>query len=104
MTARISKLLSFLQENPNDCFINHALGLEYLKEGDVVSAEKHFQHNMNVDPGYVATYYHLGKLFEQTGQKEKAIDTYLKGMELTKSVKDIHTYNELQAAYEDLVY
>ena len=38
------------------------------------------------------------------GQKEQAIIWYEKGMAAAKLAKDNHSYNELQGAYEDLVY
>jgi hypothetical protein len=41
---------------------------------------------------------------EKLGESELAIGWYEKGMEAAKLAKDQHAYNELQAAYEDLVY
>jgi hypothetical protein len=38
------------------------------------------------------------------GQKEQAIIWYEKGMAAAKLAKDNHAYNELQGAYEDLIY
>lgn len=102
--TRIEKLKAFLAESPTDCFLHHALALEYVKEGDDAAAKSEFEQNQVHDPTYVATYYHLGKLLERTGDQTAAIATYEKGMEVAKSAKDMHSYNELQAAYEDLVY
>jgi len=104
MTERIEKLKAFLRDNPRDPFLNHALALEYVKVGDEENARVHFELNMTNDPAYVATYYHLGKLLERTGKQDEATKIYEKGMEVAKAAKDMHTYNELQAAYEDLVY
>ncbi len=104
MTERIEKLKTFLIQSPNDCFLNHALALEYVKLGNEEEAQKLFEHNLNNDAQYVATYYHLGKLLERIGQTENAISIYEKGMQVAKAVNDMHSYNELQGAYEDLVY
>ncbi|MCX6337980.1 MAG: hypothetical protein NT153_11990 [Bacteroidetes bacterium] len=41
---------------------------------------------------------------EKLEQTQLAIDWYEKGMTAAKLAKDQHAYNELQAAYEDLVY
>jgi Tfp pilus assembly protein PilF len=103
-TERIDKLQQFLKTSPKDCFLNHALALEYVKAGDEVLAQLHFERNLNNDPNYVATYYHLGKLLERVGQVPNAITIYEQGMSIAKAVKDMHSYNELQAAHEDLVY
>lgn len=104
MSERIEKIKAFLKDNPADPFLNHAIALEYVKIGDEAHAKEHFERNLSNAPGYVATYYHLGKLMERTGNQQDAINTYEKGMEMAKAAKDMHTYNELQAAYEDLAY
>ncbi len=104
MSDRIDRLKTFLKETPNDCFLNHALALEYVKLGDDATARNLFERNLATDAGYIATYYHLGKLLERLGLPQDAIPVYEKGMEAAKAGKDMHTYNELQGAYEDLVY
>lgn len=104
MTDRIEKLQHFLLATPTDCFLNHALALEYVKLGDEASAKAHFELNYTNDATYVATYYHLGKLLERIGDNDKAVAIYEQGMAQAKAAKDMHSYNELQAAYEDLVY
>lgn len=103
MNERIQKIQDFLQQNPNDLFLNHALALEYIKIGEEQNAQKCFEHNLKTDPNYVATYYHLGKLLERLSKSEEAILIYEQGMSIAKSQKDQHSYNELQGAYEDLV-
>ena len=103
-TDRIAQLNEYLRQSPNDCFLHHALALEYVKLEDDTAARKEFEHNLNADAGYVATYYHLGKLLERMGDPTAAIAIYEQGMQQAKAAKDMHTYNELQAAYEDLAY
>lgn len=103
MNDRVEKLKAFLKATPNDCFLNHALALEYVKAGDEENARKHFELNLDIDRGYVATYYHLGKLLQRIGDADAAISIYEKGMEQAKAAKDMHSYSELQAAYEDIV-
>jgi Tfp pilus assembly protein PilF len=104
MSDRIEKIKVFLEQSPNDCFLHHALALEYVKAGNEADARAQFEINLAHDITYVATYYHLAKLLERIGEREKAIAIYEQGMEQAKAAKDMHSYNELQAAYEDLVY
>jgi Flp pilus assembly protein TadD len=104
MATRIKQLQQFLISTPDDAFLHHALALEHVKAGDENEAEKHFRRNLDNMPQYVATYYHLGKLLERTGRTEEAIAMYERGMTIAKAAGDQHTYNELQAAYEDLAY
>ncbi len=101
---RKEKLKEFLVQSPNDNFLKHALALEYVKEGNETEAKNLFENILNTTPDYIGSYYHLGKLLERTGDTENAIKWYEKGMEAAKAAKDNHAYNELQAAYEDLVY
>ena len=104
MNERIEKLRAFLKDSPDDCFLNHALALEYVKLGNDSEAKELFERNNVNDPSYVATYYHLGKLLERVGEQDNAVKIYEEGMKQAKTAGDMHSYNELQAAYEDLVY
>ena len=101
---RIEKILEYLQQTPGDNFLRHALALEYIKQGDDDSAQDLFRDILNQSPDYVGSYYHLGKLLERKGETGKAIEWYEKGMQAAKAANDQHAYNELQAAYEDLVF
>lgn len=101
---RIARLKEFLIQNPADSFVQHALALEYVKTSDDATAKDLFQAILTRDENYIGSYYHLGKLLERTEQVEEAIAVYEKGMARAKEMEDGHAYNELQAAYEDLIY
>lgn len=101
---RIEKLKSFLAQNPDDSFVQHALALEYVKLNEDGAAREQWEALLLRDENYVGSYYHLAKLLERTGEQEAAIATYEKGMAIAKQVGDRHAYSELQAAYEDLTY
>lgn len=101
---RISKLKGFLEQQPQDSFLQHALALEYVKAGNEDEAQKLFENILTRDAGYIGSYYHLGKLLERTGKGDEAISVYEKGMAAAKQAGDQHAYNELQGAYEDLAY
>lgn len=101
---RIEKILEYLQKNPTDNFLRHALALEYVKLGDDDKAQTLFEAVLEDSPDYIGSYYHLGKLLERKNEKQSAINCYEKGMNAAKAANDQHAYNELQAAYEDLVY
>ena len=100
---RIEKLNEFLQSNPADSFVRHALALEYVKLGDDLAARKLFEELLEKDPAYVGSYYHLAKLLERNNAIEVAIRWYEKGMEQAKKMKDEHAWQELRGAYEELI-
>ena len=101
---RIEKIKEFLKASPNDNFLRHALALEYIKAGDDAGARQLFEDILTGSPDYVGSYYHLAKLLEKMEETPLAIEWYEKGMVIAKEAGDQHSYNELQAAYEDLVY
>ena len=100
--SRIEKLLDYLKTSGKDSFLQHALALEYIKEGDDEEARKLFNEILLREPTYVGSYYHLGKLLERVADFEKAVRIYKRGMEEAKRAGDSHSYNELQGALEDL--
>lgn len=99
---RIAQLKSFLESSPNDSFLKHALALEYIKIQEDGNARNVFEELLEKEPNYVGSYYHLGKLLERIGETNAAIAVYEKGMYIAWEEKDMHAYNELQAAHEDL--
>jgi len=101
---RIERILEFLKASPKDNFLRHALALEYLKIGEDSKARVLFEEILTEFPDYIGSYYHLAKLLEKLGETQLAISWYEKGMAAAKEAKDQHAYNELQSAYEDLVY
>lgn len=104
LMSRIEQIGNFLKDAPNDCFLKHALALEYIKAGDDEKALQLFEENRTFDPTYVATYYHLGKLLEKSGDTEQAIAIYAQGMEYARAAGDNHAYSELRSVHEDLIY
>lgn len=97
--TRLVKLLEFLESEPNDSFILYALATEYNLLNDTENAFNYYIKLVNEHPDYVGTYYHLGKLYEKQGEKDKAIDIYQKGMISARAKRDMHALSELQAAY-----
>jgi len=99
---RVEKLKEYLKANGDDSFLQHALALEYIKIGNDEEARKLFNEILLREPTYVGSYYHLGKLLERVADFDKAIRIYKRGMEEAKKAGDMHSYNELQGALEDL--
>lgn len=101
---RIEQLKEFLKENPNDCFLNHALALEHIKAGDDEQAQLLFEKNKSFDPAYVGTYFHLAQLLERKDEDEKALAIYQEGMVQAQAQKDQHSLRELRNAHDLLEF
>ena len=102
MSNRIRQLLDFLKESPNDNFLRYALAQEYVKSGDKETGYDYYFGLLNDAPEYVATYYHLGKLYESDNENNKALEIYSKGIQIATNVGDQHSLSELQSAKLEL--
>ncbi len=101
---RVASLKNMLASSPSDCFLLHALGLEYIKLHELQEGLNYFNRVIEADVNYVGTYYHLAKTYEKLNQLDRAIDTYEKGIQIAMKLKDKHAQNELQMALDDLLY
>lgn len=101
-TKRIEQLKSFLENDPDDSFIRFALAQEYSKIGTLKAALDEYLYILKHEPSYIGLYYHLGKLYEELGEKHKALHTYDAGIEESKKVPDFHAISELQGAKTNL--
>lgn len=101
---RVEQLRRFLQGSPNDSFLKHALALEFVKLGDDATAKQMFEELLAAEPGYVGSYYHLGKLCERINDTDAAIAWYEKGMQVAKEKGEQHAYGELRGAWEELTF
>jgi len=100
---RIERIKERLAANPCDSFLQHALALEYIKIEEDEKARALFENLLKEDENYVGSYYHLAKLLERNDRIKDAISVYEQGMLKAKEKGDMHTYNELRTAYEDLI-
>ncbi len=101
---RINKLEEYLSGKPGDSFLQHALALEHIKQGDDVKARSLFENILKNEPGYIGSYYHFAKLLERNGETVKAISVYKDGMEEARKAGDEHAYGELRSAYEEMMF
>ncbi|HLA52586.1 MAG TPA: hypothetical protein VK618_04755 [Flavitalea sp.] len=99
---RITTLKDYLKASPADSFLQHALALEYIKKDDDLTARHLFEEILQRDPGYIGSYYHLGKLLERSGERMLAAQWYQQGMEKAMAAGDRHALNELRGAWEEL--
>lgn len=95
---RIDMLLEMLSKEPEDIFLNYALGIEYVGELDVIQSEIQFKKVLAMNSDYIAAYYQLGKLFESQLKNTKALQFYKLGLEKAKIQKNNKSFNEFSEA------
>lgn len=102
MKSRQETLEEFIAADPNDSFSRYALALELEKKGEEASAVLQFREVIVRDPGYVAAYYHLGKVLARIGHTDEARDVYSKGLVAAVAANDQRTSAEIQEALDSL--
>ena len=97
--TRIDMLVSMLENEPDDLFLNYALGMEYAADlKTVADAESQFRLVLSLDESYVPAYYQLGKLFESLQRNAEAIGFYKKGLLSAIDQKDRKAAGEFEEA------
>jgi cytochrome c-type biogenesis protein CcmH/NrfG len=102
MKTRREMLEEFVAQDPNDSFSRYALALEFEKESRPQEALPQLREVITRDPGYVAAYYHLGRLLAQIGLVEDARDAYRRGLDAAIASGDRRAGSEMQEALEML--
>lgn len=95
---RMEMITEMLVKNPDDTFLNYAAALEHKKAKKPKNAIRIFKKIVSQDPDYLATYYQLGKLLEEVGKTDEAIEVYKAGRQLAKKTNDVKATGELSEA------
>ena len=95
---RLQLVQEMLKKDPNDPFLRYALAIEIINSGDKKEGVKQLELLKDSQPDYLATYYQLGKLYEDLGENQKAIPVYQAGIEIAKKQNNNKTYGELSEA------
>ncbi len=95
---RIDALLSMLQNEPKDIFLNYSLALEYVADGNFVLAEQQFLKTLDLQADYIPAFYHIGKLYEQKQDPKRALKFYQSGIEHAKKQGNNKALNEFSEA------
>lgn len=95
---RMHSLLEMLINEPEDVFLNYALGIEYMTISDFKQAEIQFKKVLNLNIDYISVYYQLGKLLEAQLRTSEALEFYNIGLEKAKLVKNNKAVNEFNEA------
>ena len=98
MTTRKDQLLSMLENEPKDVFLNYALAMEFLAENNFEKAKQQFEAVLLINKEYLACYYQLGQVSEKLSLINEAIVFYTNGLELAKRLKNTKAMGELNEA------
>jgi tetratricopeptide (TPR) repeat protein len=103
MASRLEILEQYYKEDPNDPFNIYALALE-LQKNDAGQTLYYFDLLLSQHPSYIPVYYHAGKLYQELGEKNKAIDIFESGIRQAQIVGDMKALRELRSALDELMF
>ena len=99
---RLTQLLQFLQDDPNDPFNIYCLANEY-KNSDATKAMDYYQDLLLNHPKYLPTYYHTAELHINNDEIVPAEKVITKGIELAIEQKDTLALRELRNLQNNLL-
>jgi len=102
MIERLEKLIKMHESDPVDPFLTFAIAKEYEQAGDTMIAIQFYLRTLDLDSAYTGVFYHLGKIYETVGNRDLALETYTKGIEIASTKHELHTVAELKNARTDL--
>ncbi len=93
-------LKNMLLQDPNNSFARYGVATEYKNAGDLENAVKEFETLTEIDPNYVAAYFHGGQTLEKLGRVDAARAVYERGLTACSRIGDAHTRSEIQTALD----
>lgn len=100
----MNQIKALLADSPDDAFLLFALAKEFESSGEREQALQQYLLLRQKNPGYVGTYYHLGKLYEKLERKDEALEAYTAGMDEAQKAGDRHAWSELSSAKLELEF
>ena len=95
MPSRREKLLEMLESSPDDPFLYYGLAMEDRTTGDLPAALSGLQKVLELDPDYVAAYFHQGQLLSELGELDRAREILRAGIDVADRVSDQHALSEM---------
>ncbi|MBZ5595325.1 MAG: tetratricopeptide repeat protein [Acidobacteriia bacterium] len=98
--SRLEILKNLVAQNPGDSFARYGLAMACAGAGDHAQAVEHYQKLLEINPKYVAAYFHGGQALEKLGKLDEAREFYRRGIQVSAEIGDQHTRSELEAVLD----
>jgi tetratricopeptide (TPR) repeat protein len=95
MTRR-EKLLEMLTSSPDDPFLHYGLAMECRNAGERDAALAELRRVLEIDPQYVAAYFHQGQILAEGGEVGAAREILQSGIAMAERVGDGHAAEEMR--------
>ncbi|MCW9012958.1 MAG: tetratricopeptide repeat protein [Gammaproteobacteria bacterium] len=92
----INVLKNMLDSGQDSLILRFGLGQALLKQAEFTEAVVHFNKALEFDPKHSAAWKLLAKSLAESGQRDKAIETYEKGISVAEAKGDIQAAKEMK--------
>ena len=100
--GRLQKLRRLLKQDPNDPFMNYAVGLEYISKRKYKLGAQKFQKIIEKNQTFVPAYHQLGMLLLRLRKKHEAIEILQKGIRIAGETGELSERAEMEDLLFDL--
>ncbi|MDZ7803297.1 tetratricopeptide repeat protein [Thiohalophilus sp.] len=99
----INNLEKMLADGQDSLLLRFGLGQAYYKEGHYDNAIAHLQRALQFDGEYSAAWKLLGQAHADSGDRDQAIATYEKGIEVAEKKGDMQAAKEMRVFLKRLL-
>ena len=96
------QLERLLEKEPDDVFLNFALGMALAKEGRTPEALAQFDRVLELDPAYTPAHLQKGTQLIAIGRREEARLALQAGVAAAKASSDAHAAREMEKLVDTL--
>lgn len=100
--SRREQLEEMLQSEPEDTFLNYALGKAFIEEGRIDDGLAQFRKTLELDADHVASYFQMGQVLAAEGEEQQARDIVTQGISVARKTGDRHAEMEMTGFLETL--
>jgi tetratricopeptide (TPR) repeat protein len=97
---RLEILKNLVAQNPTDSFARYGLAMAFAAAGNHAAAVEEYRKLLDLNPQYVAAYYHGGQALEKLGKLDEAREIYRRGIGMSTETGDLHARSELEAVLD----
>jgi predicted Zn-dependent protease len=101
MTRR-EKIREMLTSSPDDPFLHYGLAMEHRGAGESAAALAELRKVLELDPHYVAAYFHQGQMLAEGGDVVAAKQVLRSGIDVALRVRDQHAADEMRGLLDSL--
>lgn len=91
-----------LQADPADTFLQYALAMQYVSDGDEASGASRLEKLLQQDADYVPAYLQLAMLLEKAAEIDRSRQVLNAGISVAERMGDAHAAGEMRGFLEQL--